>query len=146
MSHQNINLLIFLQNLCPTINACASAIKLWGGCQLHLLTMRECEVIVGPLPKCLPTSIPILPILLRAILYFLQYMQLFPPIIHLFYLMRFSILYIFISNIQPGSPIYLWYPNPPQYMTKSFVDNFACIILCNKYLISLNHLTRRPSQ
>ena len=71
-----------------------------------------CEVIVGPYPKCLPSSIPILPILLRAILYFLQYMQSFPPIVHLFYLIRFPILYIFVSNIQPGSPIYLWYPNP----------------------------------
>ena len=93
--------------------------------------MSECEVIVGPLPKCLPTSIPVLPILLRVTLYVLQYMQLFRPIVCLFYLMRFSILYLFVSNIQPGSPIYLWYPNPPQCTTKFPVDNLACI---TKYL------------
>ena len=94
MSHQNISLPIFLQNLWPMINTCTYAIKSWGGHQLHLLTTRECEVIVVPLPKCLPTSIPVLPILLRAILYFLQYIQSFPPIVHLFYLTRFSIRYI----------------------------------------------------
>ena len=47
-----------------------------------------CEVIVGSAPKCLPTSVPVLPILLRATLYFLQYLQSFPPILHLFYLTR----------------------------------------------------------
>ena len=36
---------IFLQNLCPVINTCTYVIKLWGGCQLHLLTMRKCEVM-----------------------------------------------------------------------------------------------------
>ena len=45
-----------------------------------------CEVIVGSAPKCLPTSVPVLPILLRAKLYCLQYLQSFPPIVHLFYL------------------------------------------------------------
>ena len=45
MSHQNISLLIFFQNLCPTINTCTYAIKLWGGRQRQLLTMRECEVM-----------------------------------------------------------------------------------------------------
>ena len=83
MSHQNISLLIFLQDLCPMIDTCPYAIKSWGGRQLHLLTTRECEVFVESSPKCLPTSVPILPILLRAILYLLQYMQSFPPIIHL---------------------------------------------------------------
>ena len=87
MSHQNISSPIFLPNLCPMINTCTNVIKLWGRRPLHLLTTRECEVIVGLLPKCLPTSVPVLPILLRAILYFLQYMQSFPPIVHLFYLM-----------------------------------------------------------
>ena len=45
-----------------------------------------CEVIVGSASKCLPTSVPVLPILLRAILYCLQYLQSFPPIVRLFYL------------------------------------------------------------
>ena len=45
MSRQNISLPILLQNLCPAINACAYMIKLCSGCQLHLLTMRECEVM-----------------------------------------------------------------------------------------------------
>ena len=47
-----------------------------------------CEVIVGSAPKCLPTSVPVLPILLRATLHCLQYLQSFPPIVHLFYLTR----------------------------------------------------------
>ena len=89
------------------IHTCMYAIKLWGGHPLHLLTMRECEVIMGLLPKCLPTSVPVLPmcevivgslpkclqtsvpvlpVLLRAIVYFLQYLQSFPPIVRLFYL------------------------------------------------------------
>ena len=112
VSHQNISLPIFLQNLCPAINTSAYMIKSWGGRPLHLLTMRECEVVVGSSPKCLPTSVPFLPILLRAILYFLQYMQSFPPIVHLFYLMPFFHPYIFISNIQLGLSIYLWYSKP----------------------------------
>ena len=45
MSRQNISLLIFLQNLCPAINTCTYVIKSWGGHPLHLLTMRECEVL-----------------------------------------------------------------------------------------------------
>ena len=60
MSCRNISLPIFLQNLCPTINTCAYMIKSWGRRRLHLLTMRECEVIVGLSPKCLPTSVPVL--------------------------------------------------------------------------------------
>ena len=88
MSHQNINLPIFLQNHCPTINVCAYAIKSWGRRPLHLLNTRECEVIVGTTSNCLPTSVPVLPILLRAILYSLQYLCSFPPIVHLFYLTR----------------------------------------------------------
>ena len=131
MSRLNISLPIFLQNLCPMIYTCAYAIKSWGGFQLHLLTMRECEVTAGPSLKCLPTSVPVLPILLRAILYFLQYMQSFSPIVCLFYLTQFSILYIFISTIQPRSPIYLWYLNPPHCTTKFFIDNLALIIFHN---------------
>ena len=87
MSHQNISLPTFLHNLCPVINTCAYTIKSWGGRPIHLLNTRECEVVVGSSPKCLPTSVPVLPILLRAIWYFLQYMQSLQPIIHLFYLM-----------------------------------------------------------
>ena len=87
MSHQNISSPIFLRNLCPMTNTYAYAIKSWGGHPIHLLNMRECEVIVGSSSKCLPTSVPVLPILLRAKLYFLQYMQSFPSIVRLFYLM-----------------------------------------------------------
>ena len=89
MSHQNISSPIFLRNLCPGPNTCASVIKLWGGHPLHLLNTMECEVIVRSAPKCLPISVPVLPILLRAILYCLQYLQSFPPIVHLFYLTRY---------------------------------------------------------
>ena len=85
MSHRNINLLVFLQNHCPAINTCAYAIRSWGGRPLHLLNMRECEVIVGTTSICLPTSVPVLPILHRAILYSLQYLYSFFPIVHLFY-------------------------------------------------------------
>ena len=88
MSRQNISLPIFLPNLCPVTNTCASMIKLWGGHPLHLLNTRECEVIMGSASKCLPTSVPVLPILLRATLYYLQYLHSFPPIIRLFYLTR----------------------------------------------------------
>ena len=88
MSHQNINLPIFLRNLCPGTNTCASVTKLWGGHPLHLLNTRECEVIVGTTSNCLPTSVPVLPILLRAILYSVQYLHSFLPIVHLFYLTR----------------------------------------------------------
>ena len=48
-----------------------------------------CEVIVGTTSNCLPTSVPILPILLRAILYFVQYLYSFLPIVRLFYLTRY---------------------------------------------------------
>ena len=87
-SHQNINWPIFSQNHCPAISICAYVTKLWGGCPLHLLSTRECEVIVGTTPNCLPTSIPILPILIRAILYSVQYLHSFLPIVRLFYLTR----------------------------------------------------------
>ena len=89
MSHQNTNWPISLQNHCPAINICAYVIKLWGGRPRHLLNTRECEVIVGTTSNCLPTSVPVLPILLRAILYFVQYLYSFPPIVRLFYLTRY---------------------------------------------------------
>ena len=67
----------------------------------------RCEVIVGSASKCLPTSVPVLPILLRAIMYCLQYMQSFPPIVRLFYLMQCFHPYLFVTIIQPGLYIYL---------------------------------------
>ena len=72
MSHQNINSLIFLPNHCPMINTSTYAIRSWDGCPLQLLNTRECEVIVGTTSNCLPTSVPVLPILLGALLYFPQ--------------------------------------------------------------------------
>ena len=48
-----------------------------------------CEVIVGTTSNCLPTSVPVLPILLRAILYFVQYLYSFLPIVRLFCLTRY---------------------------------------------------------
>ena len=48
-----------------------------------------CEVIVGTTSNCLPTSVPVLPILLRAILYFVQYLYSFLPIVRFFYLTRY---------------------------------------------------------
>ena len=135
MSHQNISLPTFLQNLCPAINTCTYAIKSWGGHPLHLLTTRECEGVVGSSPKCLPTSVPILPILHRAILYFLQYIRLFPPIIHLFYLMQCFHPYIYSLVTSDRdylfTSIYGTPPNLPQYTTKYSVDNLACIISSN---------------
>ena len=117
MSHQNISLLIFLQNLCPVINTGAYAIKLCGGRQLQLLATRECEVMLDHhLNISHFCSHP--PNIVRAILYCLQYLQSFPPIIHLFYLTQFYLPYIFISNIQPESPIYLRYPIRHQNTTK----------------------------
>ena len=121
MSHQNINLLIFLQNHCPAINTCAYAIRSWGGRPLHLLNTRECEVIVGTTSNCLPTSVPILPILLRAILYSLQYLYLFPPIIRLFYLTQCLHPYLILLSIQPGILFTYDHPNPPEYKTKYFI-------------------------
>ena len=120
MSHQNISSLTFIQNLCPAINTCPYMIKSWGGHPLHLLTTRECEVVVGLLLKCLPTSVPVLPILLRAILYFLQYMQSLPPIIHLFYLTQCFHPCILVSNIQLGLSIYLWYSTRIIYLPMVF--------------------------
>ena len=69
--------------------------------------------------------------LVRAILYFLQYMQSFPPIVCLFNLMQLYISYLFISNIQQGLSIYLWYPILHQHMTKFPVVNLKLIIFCN---------------
>ena len=57
-------------------------------------------------------------------------MQLFPPIIHLFYLTRFYLSYLFIPNIQLGLPIYLKFLILHQHMTK-----FPRV---NQYLISHN--------
>ena len=88
MSHQNINWTISSQNHCPTINICAYMTKLWGGRPLHLLNTRECEVIVGTTSNCLPTSVPVLPMLLRAILYSVQYLHSFLPIVRIFHLTR----------------------------------------------------------
>ena len=67
---------------------------------LHLLNTRECEVIVGSAPKCLPTSVPVLLILLRAILYCIQYLQSFPPIVRLFLL---NAMFTFLIN-RPYDP------------------------------------------
>ena len=123
MSHQNISWPIFLRNLCPVTNTCGYAIKSWGGHPHHLLNTRECEVIVGSASKCLPTSVPILPILLRAILYFLQYMQSFPSIVRLFYLVRF---FIPIYSLLSSNRDYIFtndYPNLPQNTTKFSVAN-----------------------
>ena len=61
MSRQNISSPIFLRSLCPVINTSAYVIKSWGGRLLHLLNTRECEVVVGSSPGCLPTSVPVLP-------------------------------------------------------------------------------------
>ena len=88
MSHQNISSPIFLRSLCPGTNTCASVTKLWGGRPLHLLNTRECEVIVGTTflivsQLLFPSS------LLRAILYSLQYLYSFLPIVRLFYLTRY---------------------------------------------------------
>ena len=51
-------------------------------------TKPPCEVIVGTTSKCLPTSVPVLPILLSAILYSVQHLYSFLPIVRLFYLTR----------------------------------------------------------
>ena len=67
-----------------------------GGCLLDgeaeievRAATQNCEVIVGTTSNCLPTSVPVLPILLRAILYFVQYLYSFLPIVRLFYLTRY---------------------------------------------------------
>ena len=124
-SHRNINSPIFLQNHCPTINICAYAIRSWGARPLHLLTTREWEGVVGMTSNCLPTSVPVLPILLRAIFYALQYLFSFPPIVRLFYLTRCLHPYILLSSIQPGVLFTYDYPNPPQYTIKFFVVNLV---------------------
>ena len=82
-----------------------------------------CEVVVGTTSNCLPTSVPILPILLRAILYSLQYLYSFPPIVRLFYLTRCLHPYLLLSSIQPGVLFTYDYPNPPHYMIKLFAVN-----------------------
>ena len=107
MSHRNINSLIFLPNHCPVINTCTYAIRSWGGRPLHLLNMRECEVVVGTTSNCLPTSVPVLPILLRAILYSLQYLYSFPPIVCLFLLNAMFTSLSIIIVYPTGSSIYL---------------------------------------
>ena len=86
MSHKNINSPIFLPNHCPVINTSAYAIRSWGGRPHQLLNTRECEDIVGTTSNCLPTSVPVLPILLSAMLYSLQYLYSFLPIVCLFFL------------------------------------------------------------
>ena len=123
MSHRNINSPIFLPNHGPMINTCAYTIRSWGGRPLHLLNTRECEVVVGTTSNCLPTSVPVLPILLRAILYSLQYLYSFPPIVRLFYLMRCLHSYLLLSSIQPGVLFTYDYPNPRHYTIKFFVAN-----------------------
>ena len=115
MSHRNINSLIFLPNHCPVINTCTYAIRSWGGCPLHLLNTRECEVAVGTTSNCLPTSIPVLPILIRAILYSLQYLYSFPPIVCLFYLTQCLHLYLLLASIQQGVIFTHDYLNPHHY-------------------------------
>ena len=107
----------------PMINTCAYGIRSWGGCPLHLLNTRECEVVVGTTSNCLPTSVSVLPILLRAILYSLQYLYSFPPIVHLCYLTRCLHPYLLLSSIQLGVLFTYDYPNPPQYTIKYFVVN-----------------------
>ena len=110
------------------------ASKRWPGVvTIHLLPYAiqmtnqaynaSCEVIVGSAPKCLPTSVPVLPILLRAILYSLQYLYLFPPIVCLFYLMQCLHPYLFLVSIQPGILFTYDYLNPPEYKTKYFIVN-----------------------
>ena len=123
MSRQNMSSLIFLRHLCPMTNTCASVTKLLGGHPLHLLNKRECKVIVGTTSNCLPTSVPVLPILLRAILYSLQYLYSFPPIVGLFLLsaMFASLINMFVHPT--GNSISYGHPNPPEYKTKYFVVN-----------------------
>ena len=107
MSHPNTNWPISLPNHCPAINICAYMTKLWGGRPLHLLNTRECEVIVGTTSNCLPTSVPVLPILLRAILYFVQYLYSFLPIVRLF-LFNAIFTFLMIIIVHPtGNSIYL---------------------------------------
>ena len=77
-----------------------------------VLVAGLCEVVVGSSPKCILPSIPVLPILLRAILYLLQYMQSFPSIIRLFYLTQHFYPYLFATNILLGLSIYLWLSEP----------------------------------
>ena len=104
-SHRNINSLIFLPNHCPMINTCAYAIRSWGGRPLHLLNTRECEVVVGTTSNCLPTSVPVLPLLLSTILYFLQYLYSFPPIVCLFLLNE---MFASLSTGALYDPMLLW--------------------------------------
>ena len=112
MSRQNISSRIFLRNLCSMTNTSASTTKLWGGHPLHLLNTRECEVIVGRTSNCLPSSVPVLPILLRAILYSIQYLYSFPPIVRLFLLnaMFASLINMFVHPT--GNSICLWSSEP----------------------------------
>ena len=66
-----------------------------------------CEVVVGTTSNCLPTSVPVLPILLRAILYSLQYLYSFPAIVHLFLLSAMFASLSIIIIYPTGNSIYL---------------------------------------
>ena len=81
--------------------------QIMGGHPLHLLNVRECVVVVGMTSNCLPTSVPVLLILLRAILYSLQYLYLFPPIVCLFLLNTMFASISIIIVYPTGSSIYL---------------------------------------
>ena len=96
--------------------------------------MRECEVIVGTTSNCLPTSVPVLPILHRAILYSLHYLYSFLPIIRLFYLTRCLHPKLLLLSIQPGILFTYDYLNPPEYKTKYFLVNSISLFLKPKYL------------
>ena len=96
----------------------SQALPYMAGMQCH-----RCEVIVGSAPKCLPTSIPVLSILLTAILYSLQYLYSFPPIVCLFYLMCCLHPCLILLSIQPGILFTYDHLNLPEDKTKSFVVN-----------------------
>ena len=62
---------------------------------LHPVEQTHCEDIVGSLPsKCLPTSVPVLPILLIV-----GVLPTVHPIVSRLY-------FLFVSNIQPGLPLW----------------------------------------
>ena len=73
----------------------------------------------------------VLPILLRAILYSLQYLYSFPPIVRLFYLTRCLHPYLLLSYIQPGVLFTYDYPNPLQYTIKFFAVNSITFYFSN---------------
>ena len=88
---------------------CAFQVSFGHDCATMLLQRitRECEVIVGTTSNCLPTSVPVLPILLRAILYSLQYLYSFPPIVRLLLLNAMFASLINIIVHPTGNSIYL---------------------------------------